>query len=167
MNFKLKQAHPHDIQIAFDLLKSASKTLEQKNISQWKYWQDPPVEKIKWVEDGFLNNEFYFIKNVNDAVMGMVRILEEDLSYWGAMNDQSKYIHSLVIDKSFSGNNLGKQVILYIEENSKKNNFQYLRLDCDASNAKLSAYYENLGYILVGQKQLPLGVYNLYQKELI
>ena len=167
MTFKLKQAHPHDIQIAFNLLKSASKTLEQKNISQWKYWQYPPVEKIKWVEDGFLNNEFYFIENANDAVMGMVRILEEDLSYWGAMNDQSKYIHSLVIDKSFSGNNLGKQVILCIEENAKKNNFQYLRLDCDASNVKLCKYYENLGFILVGQKQLPLGVYNLYQKELI
>ena len=53
------------------------------------------------------------------------------------------------------------------EKNAKKNNFQYLRLDCDASNVKLCKYYENLGFILVGQKQLPLGVYNLYQKELI
>ncbi|MBJ2173456.1 GNAT family N-acetyltransferase [Aureibaculum sp. A20] len=164
MTFKLKQAHPDDIQTAFDLLKLASKTLEAKKINQWKYWQDPPVEKIKWVKEGFLNKECYFIKNENNAVMGMVRILEEDLSYWGAMNDKSKYIHSLVIDKAFSGNNLGKQVILLIEENAKKNNFEYLRLDCDATNTKLCTYYENLGFILVGEKQLPLGIYNLYQK---
>lgn len=167
MIFKLKQAHLDDIQIAFDLLKSASITLEEKKVNQWQYWQDPPVEKIKWVEDGFLNNEFYFIENANDEVMRMVRILEKDLSYWRVMNDQSKYIHSLVIDKAFSGNNLGKQVILCIEKNVKKNNFEYLRLDCDATNAKLCTYYENLGFILVEQKQLPLGVYNLYQKELI
>ncbi|WP_117881441.1 GNAT family N-acetyltransferase [Aureibaculum luteum] len=166
MNFTLIQANPKEIKKAFNLLKSASKTLEQKNVKQWDYWQDPPEGKIKWVEDGFLTNEFYFIKNENDKVMGMVRILENDLNYWGEMNDKSKYIHSLVVDNVFSGNNLGKQVVLLIEKNAKKDDYEYLRLDCDATNTKLCTYYENLGFILVRQKELPLGVYNLYQKEL-
>ena len=74
MNFTLKQAHPTAIKTAFELLKSASKTLEKKGIKQWDYWQNPPIEKINWVKEGFTNNEFYFIEKDTHEVMGMVRI---------------------------------------------------------------------------------------------
>ncbi|MET2983899.1 GNAT family N-acetyltransferase [Aureibaculum conchae] len=166
MNFKLIQAHPSKIQKAFELLKSASITLEKKGIKQWDYWQNPPIEKINWVKEGFTSKEFYFIENDAHEVMGMVRIMEEDLTYWGKMNDKAKYIHSLVIDEKFSGNQLGTEVVIKIERGAKKNDFDYLRLDCDSTNLKLCAYYENQGFVNVGQKQLPLGIYNLYEKEL-
>lgn len=166
MNFKLRLGKSVEIQKAFDLLKSASRSLEKKNIKQWDYWQNPPLDKIKWVEKGFLNNEFYFIENNAGEVMGMVRILEKDLNYWGEMNDKSKYIHSLVIHEAFSGHKLGTYIVNRIESTAREENFNYLRLDCDATNGKLCSYYENQGFIKVGQKQLPLGTYNLYQKKL-
>jgi len=166
MNFSLKHAHPTQIQTAFDLLKSASKTLQNKGVKQWDYWQNPPIEKINWVKEGFADNEFYFIENDDNTVIGMVRILEEDLTYWGKMNDNAKYVHSLIVDEKFSGNDIGSKVLIKIEQEAKTDNFDFLRLDCDASNDKLCAYYESQGFVNVGQKKLPLGVYNLYQKRL-
>ncbi|MDY7395763.1 GNAT family N-acetyltransferase [Aureibaculum sp. 2210JD6-5] len=167
MKFTLKLAHVVKINKAFDLLKSASKTLAEKNIKQWDYWQNPPIEKVNWVKEGFSNNEFYFIENDNKELMGMVRIMDKDLTYWGAMNDKAKYVHSLVISEKFSGNRLGTEVVKKIEKDAKKDNYDYLRLDCDSTNLKLCQYYEQQGFVKVGQKKLPLGVYNLYQKELI
>lgn len=166
MIFILRQGKLNESDKAFELLKSASKKLEKKGIKQWNYWQDPPPEKVKWVEEGFSNDEFYFIENNNGELMGMVRILEKDLTYWGKMNDKSKYVHSLIVDEKFSGNSLGSLVIKKIERDAKAQNFDYLRLDCDSTNGKLCTYYENQGFIKVGQKKLPLGVYNLYEKEL-
>jgi len=166
MNFTLRPGESAETQIAFDLLKSASKTLENKNVKQWDYWQNPPVEKINWVKEGFANNEFYFIENERNEVIGMVRILEEDLTYWGTMSDKAKYVHSLIVDEKFSGNQIGNKVLKKIEQDAKKNSYNYLRLDCDSTNLKLCAYYENQGFVKVGQKKLSLGVYNLYEKEL-
>ena len=166
MNFTLKQAQPAQTQTAFELLKSASKTLQNKDVKQWDYWQNPPIEKINWVKEGFANKEFYFIENDNNEIIGMVRILEEDLTYWGTMNGRSKYVHSLIVDEKFSGNQIGSKVLEKIEQEAKENNYDFLRLDCDSTNLKLCAYYENQDFVNVGQKKLPLGVYNLYEKEL-
>ena len=41
-----------------------------------------------------------------------------------------------------------------------------MRLDCDNSNKKLCKYYENIGFQKVGEKQLRLVTYNLYEINL-
>jgi len=166
MIFNLRQGKLTEIDKAFFLLKSASETLGRKNIKQWNYWKNPPREKIEWVKDGFLNNEFFFIENNTQEIMGMVRILEKDLIYWGEMNDKSKYIHSLIISEKFSGKKIGNNVIKKIEIEAKNNKYDYLRLDCDSTNKKLCEYYENQEFTLMGRKKLPLSIYNLYQKKI-
>ena len=166
MDYILRKAVKEEIIVAFELLKSAAETLSNKKINQWEYWTDPPIEKIKWVEDGFNKNEFFFIESLDSILLGMVRVSEEDLLYWGKLNDRSQYIHSLVILEAFSGQNLGRDVVKTIIKQAKENNFNFLRLDCDASNKKLCQYYINQGFTKVGQKKLPLGLYNLYQMNI-
>jgi ribosomal protein S18 acetylase RimI-like enzyme len=167
MEFKFRLAKKNEINKAFEMLCSAAETLAKKNIEQWQYWKNPPTAKIKWVEVGFKNQEFFFIETLAQKIIGMVRLSEEDLIYWGQMNDKSVYIHSLIIDQGFSGNKIGEKVIAQINEDSAKKNFHYLRLDCDATNLKLCNYYENQNFEKVGLKTLPLGKYNLYEKKII
>ena len=166
MEFIVRQANITEIAKAFDLLKAAAKTLAKKNIDQWQYWSNPPDEKVTWVKEGFLKQEFFFIENSHQEIMGMVRILEEDVLYWGAMNDSSYYVHSLIIHENFSGHQIGSRVLKYIEECAIEDNKTFLRLDCDATNIKLCEYYEKQGFLKVGTKQLPLSTYNLYQKKI-
>ena len=77
MDLRLRKSEISEFNIALKLLKSAAEFLLEKNINQWSYWTNPPKEKIQWVKDGFKNREFYFIENQNEAILGMVRILNK------------------------------------------------------------------------------------------
>ena len=166
MGFFLKKVILTEKTIVFNLLNAAAKTLARKKIDQWRYWLNPPAEKITWVEEGIKKEEFFFIVNQNQQKMGVVRISNDDVLYWGQMDDKAKYIHSLIVEEKFSGMNLGTAVIKRIKEGAILNNVKYLRLDCDCTNKKLCKYYINQGFEQVGQKQLSLGKYNLYQQRI-
>jgi ribosomal protein S18 acetylase RimI-like enzyme len=167
MCINLRNSTLSETNIAFQLLKSSADFLKNKNINQWAYWLNPPKEKTQWVVEGFKKKEFYFIESKKKEIVGMVRILKEDLMYWGEMNDTATYIHSLVVDRKFSGKNIGTKVIHEIEKTASKDSIQYLRLDCDASNSKLCNYYESKGFSKIKSILLPLGKYNLYQKKIM
>lgn len=166
MNFTFRQAQIDETKTALALLKSAAKTLQSKNIDQWTFWLDPTHEKIKWIEDGFANNEFFFIVS-NEQIIGMFRLLNNDSLYWGTQNDNARYIHSLVIDEKFSGNQIGKSVVDKITLDTINNGIFILRLDCNASNDKLCQYYEKQGFTKVGEIQMPHSLNNLYEKQLL
>ncbi|OBQ55793.1 GNAT family N-acetyltransferase [Tamlana sp. s12] len=166
MDLIFEQIHIKDIEAVLKLFKEAAEKISKKKVDHWQYWTNPPIEKIKWVEAGIKNGEFYFIKNKDAVTIGMVRVLDEDELYWGKKDDLSKYIHSLVVIETFEGQGIGKLVLQKIENEAKNNGFDYLRLDADSKNPKLCKYYENQGFEKVGVKELPLSIYNLYQKEI-
>ncbi len=166
MDITFKQIKKCDKSTVLNLFKKAAEKINKMNIDHWQYWKNPPLEKIKWIEEGIQNNEFFFIEFLNGENLGMVRILNEDLLYWGKQNEKAKYIHSLVIKEKYNGQGIGAKIIQTIEHNAKVENCKYLRLDADSKNPKLCAYYEQLGFKKVGAKELSLSVYNLYEKEL-
>lgn len=166
MNIVLSPIKPSEEHLVLTLFKEAAEKISKKDIDHWQYWKNPPIEKIKWVREGILNNEFFFIKNAKQQTIGMIRVLEKDLLYWGKKNDNSKYIHSLVIIEKLEGKGMGKIVLQKIESDAKKSGCTYLRLDADSKNPKLCSYYEKQGFKKVGTKKLPLSTYNLYQKEI-
>lgn len=156
-----------DMNKVLNLFKAAAEKISKMGINHWQYWKNPPAEKVKWVEDGIRSNEFFFVKNHQEQIIGMVRILEEDILYWGEKKDKARYIHSLVVMEQYSGEGIGKKIIKTIEEAARKDGYQYLRLDSDSKNPKLCHYYEKQGFEKVGSKVLPLSTYNLYQKKLV
>jgi len=166
MEINFTQIKPEDKHLVLKLFEEAAEKISKMGIDHWQYWKNPPVEKIKWVEEGILNQEFFFVKNGRGKIIGMVRILEEDLLYWGQKDDKAKYIHSLVVVEEYSGKGTGKEILQTIEGEARKKGCQYLRLDSDSKNPKLCNYYEKQGFEKVGTKALPLSIYNLYQKEL-
>ncbi|WP_255362851.1 GNAT family N-acetyltransferase [Tenacibaculum sp. MAR_2009_124] len=136
------------------------------NVDHWQYWKNPPKEKIEWVEEGISNCEFYFINTSQNENIGMVRILDEDLLYWGKQSQKAKYIHSLVIKETYNGKGLGAYIIKEIEAKARASKFEFLRLDADAKNVGLCNYYERIGFKKVGIKETSLSNNNLYQKSL-
>jgi len=161
-----KQIDHCDKSTVLNLFKKTAEKINKMNIDHWQYWKNPPIEKIKWVEEGIQNKEFFFIELLNGENVGMIRLLNEDLLYWGKQNEKAKYIHSLVIKEQYNGQGIGAKIIQDIEHNAKAENCKYLRLDADSKNPKLCAYYERLGFKKVGAKELSLSVYTLYEKEL-
>lgn len=156
-----------DQEEVINMFQAAADKINRMNIDHWQYWKNPPSEKIKWVEEGIENNEYFFVQNADQEIIGMLRILDEDLTYWGEQNEKAKYIHSLVVKEKFNGRGIGVQILEKVGKQAKKENCKYLRLDADSKNPKLCSYYEKQGFQKVGTKELPISVYNLYQKELI
>ncbi|AUC16991.1 GNAT family N-acetyltransferase [Tenacibaculum sp. SZ-18] len=156
-----------DLNLVLGLFKTAAEKIAKKNVDHWQYWKNPPEEKIKWVKNGIENDEFYFINDLNNYNIGMVRILNEDELYWGKQNIKAKYVHSLVIKEEFNGKGIGKIVLDEVEKNAKANGCLYVRLDAVAKNTKLCEYYESLGFIKVGIKKMPQSINNLYQKKIL
>ncbi len=166
MNIKFSQIEITEKEIVLALFKEAAIKIAKMNIDHWQYWKNPPLEKIEWVEEGIKNKEFYFIKKANNTTIGMVRILKEDLLYWGKQEEKSLYIHSLVVKDNPENKGIGKVILEQIESEAKNNGCKYIRLDADSKNPKLCYYYEKQGFEKVGIKELPLSINNLYQQEL-
>ncbi|MGG8495484.1 GNAT family N-acetyltransferase [Tenacibaculum sp. TC6] len=166
MKIVFKQIEIKDKNEVLALFKETAEKINKMNINHWQYWKNPPQEKITWVEEGILNHEFFFVENSHQENLGMVRILNEDLLYWGEQNEKAKYIHSLVVREAYNGKGIGTKILQEIENNAKNDNCKYLRLDADSKNPKLCSYYENLGFQKVGKKELSLSTYNLYEKNI-
>lgn len=164
MHIQLMPINIIDKETVLSLFKEAAEKISRMEIDHWQYWKNPPKSKVEWVEEGIRNNEFFFIKNETDDLVGMVRILKEDLMYWGQQKEEALYVHSLVVRDAYNGNGIGKIVLEMVGEEAKWLNRKYLRLDADSKNSKLCTYYENMGFIKVGTKALPLSVNNLYEK---
>lgn len=166
MELSFKPIQDKDQTQVINLFKAAAHKINRMNIKHWQYWKNPPKEKLEWVEEGIKSQEYYFVKNQEEETIGMLRILDEDLLYWGQQSKKAKYIHSLVVVEKYNGKGIGKQIIDKVEKRAKKEHCQYLRLDADSKNPKLCRYYEKQGFKKVGTKQLPISTYNLYEKKI-
>lgn len=165
MKIEFKRALSSELEDALVFFKLASQSLSKKKISQWSYWIDPPEEKISWVKEGFDNKEFYFVYDPEGNKIAMFRLLEKDTLYWDnkGIEKNTRYIHSLVVHPSYSGQGVGKCVMLKIIDQLKYNKIKKLRLDCDGSNPRLCSYYEDYGFVKVGEKTTKYAVNNLYE----
>ncbi|AZQ43942.1 GNAT family N-acetyltransferase [Nonlabens ponticola] len=162
----LKLAHTSEFQKALSILKTAAQHLLDKGIDQWSYWLDPPAERLEWLQEGFELNEIHFIQFQKETA-GMIRIMHKDLKYWGHQEQSALYIHSLVILPAFTGKKIGAHVIEQVKNKAVTQDIYLLRLDCDSSNERLCAYYENLGFKKVYQRQMMYSINNFYELSIV
>jgi len=125
MNLTFQNVKISDKNRVLSLFKDAAIKISKKKVDHWQYWKNPPMEKVQWVEEGIRNKEFFFIKTTDSETIGMVRILEDDLMYWGEQSDKSKYIHSLVVIEKYEGQGIGELILKKVENDAKISGFSY------------------------------------------
>ena len=165
MEIRFIRALNSELGDALHFFKLASQSLAEKKVSQWSYWADPPEEKIKWVKEGFDKREFFFVYDPSGNKIAMFRLLDTDTLYWNnkGIDKNTRYIHSLVVLPSYSGQGIGTAVMLKIIDQLKQDKIEKLRLDCDSSNKRLCQYYEDYGFVKVGEKTTNYALNNLYE----
>jgi GNAT superfamily N-acetyltransferase len=156
---------PTDLDEVINMFQAAAKKISRLQIDHWQYWKNPPSDKVQWVKEGLANQEYHYVKNNEGDTVGMLRILDEDLMYWGAQQEKAKYVHSLVVKEAYNGQDLGQQILKQVADLARLDQCRYLRLDADSKNPKLCQYYENMGFKQVGSTTQRISTYNLYQKE--
>ncbi len=164
-NLKIRLADKSEMKKGFSLLQEASLWLKEKNIDYWQNWSNPHDSSFNWIKEGFDANQFYFVLKESEVV-GMFRLQWNDEQFWGEQEDNAGYIHSFTTARQHQGQGLGRQILAQIEDMCKQNHKKYVRLDCGAHIEKLCQYYENSGFVSVGEISLGKHRLRLYEKEL-
>ncbi len=162
MDYEISLAREEDLEEFHKIILSRCKWLEKNNINQWKITSYPIRFDINYFKEHI--NNLYIIKK-NNKVLGGFLFKDSDEQYWSdSIKVNAYYIHHLVTKINTHG--LGKILIKFALNKAKKDNKEYLRLDCVADNKKLNEYYKKLGFKYSGVTQIKDWNENLWQIRL-
>lgn len=121
--------------------------------AQWLAAQGLPAgffPQPDWIRQGvaadIARGDVYLGRDADGRVRGTLRLLWEDPDAWPDDRDEAGYVHGLIIRNEARGRGVGAAMLAWAERTTRERGRRFLRLDCDATNSKLCAYYERLGF---------------------
>lgn len=88
---------------------------------------------------------------VDDIIVCIFAVTFNDVLIWGNLAQApSVYIHRIVTNPLFRGNNYVKNIIEWAIRFGSKNKLQFVRMDTWGDNQKLIDYYTNCGFTFLG-----------------
>lgn len=88
-----------------------------------------------------------------DRVVGAWELWWEDEDAWGPQPPTAGYVHRLMVDRGSVPPGTGRRLLRAAERRVAEAGRPLVGLDCLAANARLSAYYLDAGYRVVGRKE--------------
>ncbi|MER7623742.1 GNAT family N-acetyltransferase [Streptomyces sp. NPDC126503] len=88
-----------------------------------------------------------------DRVVGAWELWWEDEDAWGPQPPTAGYVHRLMVDHGSVPPGTGRHLLGAAEHRVARAGRASVRLDCLAGNARLTAYYVDAGYRIVGHKE--------------
>ena len=133
-----------DLSAIFNLYEAA--IAFQKTIF-YKHWQGFEESLIlKEISEG---RQFKIM--IDDTIVCIFATTFNDDTIWGKMDaSPSVYIHRIVTNPAFRGNNYVKTIIDWATNYGKQRGKQFVRMDTWGDNLKLIDYYQKCGFTFIG-----------------
>jgi ribosomal protein S18 acetylase RimI-like enzyme len=138
-----------------------------ENIYQWNEFY-PSIE----VFEKDLDSESLYVIEYKKNIIGCISISDyKDIEYeniaWKT-EDHNIYIHRLAVLPEFQGMGYAQKMMSYAEDYARKKLYYSVRLDTFSKNLKNQKFYEQRGYIKLGEIYFPKqSKYPFYCYELI
>ena len=143
-----------DVDKAIEVFRDAGEWMQisGKRISKW--WD------LKNLNKDFLlqyakPEEFYVGLVENKPAVAAILQISQNGQDWESIDKgnppRALFIHWLAVAHEFHGRNLSMEMVNFAANLAKKENCSVLRVDTNASEAKLRKIYESLGFVLVGE----------------
>ncbi|MBI4214216.1 MAG: GNAT family N-acetyltransferase [Chloroflexi bacterium] len=148
-------AAPSDLEVVIEILEEVAAWLETKGIDQW------PVGSFRRSAAffaGAIERGEVHLAYVGEDLAGTLRLVATDPDVWSDLADESLYVHSVAVRRSFAGRRLGRQLLEWAEQRAREAAKGYLRLDCVAGNPVLRQYYEDAGFSSAGEVEIEFKV---------
>jgi protein-tyrosine phosphatase len=162
---RLERAAAADAAAVVRLRDAAVEWLLARGIDQWRPGEVVETRVAARADAGEL-----FVVRSRDQVVAAVVIVPADPVIWGPRPEDAGYVHTLVIDRRQAGLGLGRRVLDLVEVHLVARGATLARLDCVATNDRLTAYYRDAGYTEVGHHSFgpdhPWSPVALFQKPL-
>ena len=145
------------------LLKQVAEWLKANGIDQWDFSESSGNDEN--IRQSIQNQETYSVKKDGEMIATFTLTQKQSLWdkwLWGDKQDQAVYLHKFALNPSEIGSGLGKELLQWIEHDTKQKGFNTVRLDCIENNIKLNQFYTRCGY----EKQGGRYGFSLYQKTI-
>jgi GNAT superfamily N-acetyltransferase len=96
---------------------------------------------------------------------GKITLQWQDMSVWGETSWDAVYVHGLATHRDYTGKGVGLALLRWAERAAEAAGREYVRLDCNADNPELRAYYEQAGFAHRGDVALGHRVAARYEKR--
>ena len=141
---------PGDIDAVADIQREAARWLEECGIAMWRNDELLPA---RIAED--INSGVFFLAACDNEPAGTIRFELEDKLFWpDSEQHDSAFFHRLAVRRRFAGGEVSSALLLWAIARTQKLGRRYLRLDCEASRARLRAVYERIGFRFHSNKQV-------------
>lgn len=162
--YNIQLAKKEDLESFHRIIILRCKWFKDNKINQWKINSYPVRYDKSYFEKQMIDNKLFIAKKGNDVVGGFL-LIDDDPNYWSDCDKvKAYYLHHFASKVGEKG--IGKIMINFALEEAKKNNKEYLRLDCVFDNEKLNNYYKSLGFECVGHIKMKSWSENLWQIKL-
>lgn len=153
----------NNVEIFVNTLMSSAEWLNLMGKPMWKI-NDLTVEKI-------LNK--YSLEEMklcyeDEKLIGVYVLQWYDPLFWSELKGlKSGYLHKLSVSEEYRGKNYGNELIKSAELLCKKNNIEWLRLNCGTLRSRLRNFYEAAGFKMVDKVFIDNRDQIRYEKRLI
>jgi predicted N-acetyltransferase YhbS len=137
---QLEHATAHDIDTVLSLIRDLSNWLKTKSIRQWS------AAFPREILEGEVANGELFVVRENEELIASVALTRKAGELWANEEGTALYLSRLIVNRKFSGNDLGQKVMSLAETEARHQGLSLLRLVTDSKNSFLQSYYEKLGY---------------------
>jgi GNAT superfamily N-acetyltransferase len=156
-----KPAEPDDLPVVLEILAETAVWLQAKGFDPWPL---PPADtREQQMASAMARDELYTVGIVKNR-FGVVCFTWND-PHW--LDDNlAGYVPLMAVRSEMHGQNLGGLILFWAMMKAKRENKQFLRLDCLAGNGRLRRYYEEQGFTYRGQRTDQDYVAALYGKDI-
>lgn len=151
MNFSIIKAEKTDISDIFNIIENCAMWLSNKKLNHWSKGYN-----IKKVEERVNKNTTYLLK-IDQDLVGTITLIIEVPFYFRCRKDlNAKWISIvwLAVHPKYMWNWYATKLLEYAEKKAKDENIKYLRLDASFFDNKLTKFYQNRWYKVVGTKRI-------------
>lgn len=147
----MEQATGSDAPAILALRDALARWQIERGIDQWRPGEISP-DNIAIQADAGL---WFVLRDAADprALIATAQVLNSDTRFWGAArggDGTAGYLHGLMVRRTHAGRGLGSQILAWFEQFVLDCGRQVARLDCNARNTVLQAYYQRHGYTECG-----------------
>ena len=141
-------AENRDLEDIIKLICKRIEWMDERGLHQWNETNYLNIYNICYFESLIEKGEMYVLK-LEDEVVAAVALFDSDARWKYDEHRESFYVHHLVTSTQYPG--VGTILLEQCEQMAVRHGKCSMRLDCQKDNDRLNAFYESLGYVLVGE----------------
>jgi GNAT superfamily N-acetyltransferase len=142
MTICIRKAEVSETGKVCSVLLEAARWLQQSGMPMWR---EDELTSERIASD--VACDLFFLAEHDGEIAGTIRFQLQDAVFWpDTPCDEAAFVHRIAVRRKFAGGKISGVLLQWAVERSKILGRHFLRLDCEASRARLRAVYERFGF---------------------